>query len=213
MRLIKNFLTVLIMVITVSSTLHAGVWFDPTDYKEKAQVSVSALSAFPVGRFSEMYKSGYGAAADISYAPGFRQNYRVALRVGYIKFDPEEETDDGYPTGLEKSYIIPFMLLLDYRLEISSSFGLVPMITGGFSRNSAVYLDRSDTISRGLPTGYPAKKTSRVACEPFTTGGLGLHYSFGNANIIFLRGEWCTIVESSHSMYFAAASLGYEKRF
>lgn len=213
MRLINYFFISLILIITASASLHAEEWYDATDYDKKIQVDISILAAKPAGKFSDIYNFGYGAVADFSYAPGYMQSFRIAFRTGYIMFEPEEETDDGFKTGVGDSYVMPFLASMEYRLNIFRTFLVVPVLTAGYSINKASYMDRSGTVSGGVPTGYPAKEVDKMSFEPLTSAGLGLHYIFTLTDSIFIRGEWYTIVEPEDPMYFATASFGYEKRF
>lgn len=213
MRMINNFLISLILVTAISTCLHAEEWYDATDYGSKMQVDVSLLTAKPAGKFSDIYNFGYGAVADISYAPGYMQNFRIAFRTGFIMLEPEDETEDGFKTGVGKSYILPFLASVEYRQKIFNTFLVVPILTAGYSINKASYMDRSGTVSGGVPTGYPAKEVDKISFEPLTSAGLGLHYIFTLTDSFFIRGEWYTIVEPDDPMYFAAVSVGYEKRF
>jgi hypothetical protein len=213
MRFINNFLIIIILIIASGTCLHAEEWYDATDYDKKLQVDVSLLTAFPSGKFSDIYDFGYGAMTDFSYAPGYMQNFRIAFRTGFIKFEPEEETDDGFKTGVGDSYIIPFLASVEYRQKLFRSFLAVPVVTGGYAILKAEYMDRSGTVSGGVPTGYPAEKKDEITFEPFVSAGLGFHYIINLTDSIFLRGEWCTVVEPDDLMYFGTSSVGYEKRF
>jgi hypothetical protein len=213
MNLIKNFMLVLLLLISSYSALKAADWHDPTEYDKTLQADVSLFAAYPAGKFSDIYKFGYGIVADISYVPGFKQDYRLAFRTGFIRLEPESETDDGFKTGTGNSYIIPVLASFEYRFKFFKYFVLAPVISGGFSINKANYMDRSGTVSGGVPTGYPAKEVDKISFEPFTTAGLGFHYLLNWTDSIFVRGEWCTIVEPDDPMYFGSVSAGYEKRF
>lgn len=213
MRLITCFLISGMLIMSGTAGLMAEEWYDATDYNKKIQVDVSLLTAFPAGKFSDIYKFGYGALADVSYAPGYMQNFRLAFRTGYIMFEPEEETDDGFKTGVGDSYIIPFLASLEYRQKFFKTFLAVPVLTAGYSINKANYMDRSGTVSGGVPTGYPAKKVDKMSFEPLVSAGLGFHYIINLTDSIFVRGEWYTIVEPDDPMYFGTSSIGYEKRF
>ena len=213
MRLIKSFLSVFIIILSANNRLYAEEWFDPTDYNKKIQINVSLLSVYPTGKLNDIYNSGYGMEADISQAPVYMQNYRISFKTGFIKLNSKEDTDDGLKTGIGNSYLIPFLLSFEYRQKIFRIFQITPVLTGGFSLNKTEYLDRSDTLTDGAPTGNPAKKTERTSLEPLTTAGMGIHYILSTSDSIFIRGEWCTIIETGDPMFFIKASLGYEKRF
>jgi len=213
MRIKNTFFILVMLLITAGTGLRAEEWYDATDYDKKLQVDVSLLTAIPAGKFSDIYKFGYGGVADISYAPGYKQNFRIAFRTGFIKFEPEEETDDDFKTGTGNSYIIPFLASVEYRQKIFSSFLIVPVLTAGYSINRAHYMDRSGTVSGGVPTGYPAEEVDKISFEPFTSAGMGIHYIINLTDSLFIRGEWCTVVEPDDPMYFGTVSAGYEKRF
>jgi hypothetical protein len=213
MQIIKKSIIVLFLLTALNPFLNAADWHNPTEYDKTLQADVSLLAAYPAGKFSDIYKFGYGIVADISYVPGFKQDYRLAFRTGFIRLEPESETDDRFKTGTGNSYIIPVLASFEYRFKFLKYYVLAPAISGGFSINKADYMDRSGTVSGGVPTGYPAQEVDKISFEPFTTAGLGFHYLLNWTDSIFVRGEWCTIVEPDDPMFFGAVSFGYEKRF
>jgi hypothetical protein len=163
MKLYKFLLPLLIIAIPAAA-IKADEWFDPTTYEKKVQAEFSAAELLPIGDFSDLYKIGFGGMFDLSYVAQRQQNYRFSLRIGYFYLIAEEETDDGYKTGISEGFIIPFLLNYEYRMSVFfyKRVKIAPSLAFGPSINRAVYDDRSGTIEDGVPTGHAALKDKSV---------------------------------------------------
>ncbi len=207
---------ILLIIMTSSALLKGAEWFDPTSTEKKIQAEFSATALIPVGDFSDIYKAGFGGMLDISYVAQTQQNYRLSFRTGYIHLIAEEETEDGYDTGVSGGFIIPLLANYEYRLPMLwiERMKIAPSVSGGLSINRAVYDDRSGTISGGVPTGHAAvKDQTEVSIEPMFIAGLSFMYMVNWTDSIFLKSEFGTIYETDTPMLFGMINAGYEKRF
>jgi len=215
MKLYK-ILPVLLIITIPAATLKAAEWFDPTPHEKKIQAEFSAAGLLPVGDFSDLYKMGFGGMLDLSYVAQRQQNYRLSLRTGYFHLIAEEETDDGYKTGISDGFIVPFLLNCEYRMSLFfyKRVKIAPSLACGPSINRVVYDDRSGTISGGVPTGQAAiKDRSVVSIEPMALAGINIFYMLNWTDSIFIKSEGGMIYESDTPMYFSLLNMGYEKRF
>lgn len=212
-----KWLPIFILVITMNSASgRASEWFDPTSHNSSIQVDFSATGLLPMGDFSNLYKAGLGGMLNISYVAQTQQNYRLSFRTGYIHLIAEEETEDGYDTGVSGGFIIPLLLNYEYRFPFPfiERMKIAPTASAGLSINRAVYDDRSGTISGGVPTGHAAvKDQSTVSMEPMGLAGFNVMYMINWTDSVFIKSEWGMIYETEASILFGIISAGYEKRF
>ncbi len=215
MKLLRMIL--FLIIINISASALAGAeWSESTLYGNKIQAGFSATGLLPLGDFSDLYEMGIGGMLDFSYVSNKQQNYRLSFRTGYFRLIAEEETDDGYKTGISDGFIIPFLLNYEYRFSLFfyNRVKIAPSVSAGISLNRAVYDDRSGTISGGVPTGQAAvKDKSVVSIEPMTVAGINILYMLNWTDSIFIRSEGGMIYESETPMYFTLLNAGYEKRF
>jgi hypothetical protein len=146
---------------------------------------------YPMGIMSEMATSGYGLIIDAGLSA---KRLSLGIETGYIMF--------SYTEDINSMVMVPLLLELGYRLPLSASFSIRPVIKAGFSYDMITYVvhDEADPLITGTSSGN--------SFDPMLSAGAYLQYEIMDRVDILGGAEYSMIFEKKGTMKFVNILCG-----
>lgn len=160
----------------------------------------------PLGTFKDVHEYGYGALLCVSREDTFINNLDLGIALGYWQFEgAESDTSE-----VDYSMMLPFTITAGYRINLFSTFNMVPRIAIGGSYNYMKYLTEPE-----LYTGYGLEKEEKTkwSVEPLVMAGLLFEFDITHRIYVTAGGDAGMLIEMSGIIPFASATVGAGVRF
>jgi hypothetical protein len=168
--------------------------------------SIQPNYIIPLGTFKDVHESGLGALINMSRENTFIEHLDLGVALGYWQFTGVK-TDTS---EVEYSMMVPFTITAGYRINMFSSFYMIPRIALGGSYNYMEYLAEPE-----LYTGYGLEKEEKTkwSVEPLVMAGLMFEYDITHRLYITAGGDAGMVIEMSGIIPFASMTFGAGVRF
>lgn len=153
-------------------------------------VFIKANYIFPLMKFGDLFKYGYGSLLNIYIKDIFINNMSAGIESGYL-YLKGKNSDNGHLKA-DNSYIIPVCLSLSYNIPVSGPFSIRPALSCGYTFNSMEYKDDYD------------KTQKKAFWDPAFSGGMDFLYKANDFTSFGIGTRYGILIESEGVLHFTS---------
>jgi hypothetical protein len=169
-------------------------------------ISVKPDYIIPLGKFKDVNKRGAGALVCAEKENVLFEGFISGAELGYWQF----QGADSETSETDFSMMLPFAVILGYRIGPFAGFSIIPRLALGGTFNYMAYRSEPE-----LYTGYGLEKEKKTkwSVEPLVKAGLELNLDITSRVYLLIAGDAGAVIEKSGFMPFATAAAGAGMRF
>lgn len=164
------------------------------------QMMLSGSYLMPIRNMSEILSPGYGTLLNVSFKDLLIKNLLLGIDTGFFYFSGNRE-------DVDKTYMVPFLLSVQYRFNILKSLSILPKVSAGGSYNVVSSDEEVITLNKE-PSYY-----NESSFQPVASAGVVVSYLIGSQYIINIGADYRGIFEADGIVDFISFNAGFGTRF